>query len=127
MLKEYQHITHRSFEDAIETLKTSLMNRKFGTLCSIALSEKFKEKGIDFDERLTILEVCNPFEANTIISISPEAIYLLPCKIIVREKNNTTTIQMATPSSLVSMFDDPKLLKVAQEIESILIAAIQEV
>jgi uncharacterized protein (DUF302 family) len=127
MIKEYQHKTTKSFEDVIETLKKSLMKRKFGTLCSIAMSEKFEEKGINYDGKLTILEVCNPFEASKIISINPKALYLLPCKIIVRENDNTTTVQMANPTSLIALFDDSQLLKIAQEIESTLIDAINEI
>ncbi len=127
MIKEYQHKTTKSFDNAIATLKESLMRRKFGTLCSIALSERFEEKGISYDGKLTILEVCNPFEASRIISINPRALYFLPCKIIVRNKNSTTTIEMATPTSLVALLDDPQLLEIAQEIESTLLDAIEEI
>lgn len=127
MIKEYHYKTNKSFEDAIEALKASLKQRKFGTLCSIGLSDKFVENNIDYDGKLTILEVCNPLEASEIISINPKALYFLPCKIIVKEVNDITTIEMATPSSLFAMFDSPKLLEIAQRIETIIIEAINEV
>lgn len=127
MIKEYHYKTNKSYEDAIETLTASLKQRKFGTLCSIGLSDKFVENDIDYDGKLMILEVCNPLEASKIISINPKALYLLPCKIIVKEVNDTTTIEMATPTSLFAMFDSPKLLEIAQRIETIIIEAINEV
>jgi uncharacterized protein (DUF302 family) len=127
MIQEFQHKTNKSFEDAIEALKESLMKRKFGTLCSIAMSDKFKEKGINYDGKLMILEVCNPFEASKIISINSKALYLLPCKIIVRETANTTTIQMTTPTSLIAIFDDSQLLEIAKRIESTMVDAIKEI
>lgn len=127
MIKEYQHKTNKSFEDAVEAIKASLMEKKFGTLCSISLSDKFAEKGIDYDGKLTILEVCNPLEASRLISISPKSIYMLPCKIIVNEIDGVTNIKMATPTSVFAMFDEPKLLETAQHIESIIIEAINEI
>lgn len=127
MIKEYHYKTNKTFDDTIEALKASLKQRKFGTLCSIALSDKFAENNIDHEGKLTILEICNPLEANKIISINQKALYLLPCKIIVREINNTTTIEMATPTSLFAMFDNAKLIEIAQRIETIIIEAIKEV
>ncbi len=127
MINEYNHKTNKSFEDTIESLKISLMERKFGTLCLIKLSEKFIEKGIDYNGKLTILEVCNPSEASSIISINPKALYMLPCKIIVHEVNGSTSIKMANPTSLFSVFDNPHLLEIAQSIEATMIEAISEV
>jgi uncharacterized protein (DUF302 family) len=127
MIKIFTHTTDASFTQAFERLSVSLQAEKFNVLCSIPLSEKFKDKGIAFDEQLTICEVCNPFEASKVISLHEEAMFFLPCKIIIRTKNQNTYLEMALPTSLVAPFDNPELTKLAQSIEDTLIHAIKQV
>jgi uncharacterized protein (DUF302 family) len=127
MITVFSHPTEVSFEEAFTRLSTSLQEHKFNVLCSIPLSEKFKDKGIEFEEQLTICEVCNPFEASKIITINEQAMFFLPCKIIIRTVNQKTLLEMATPTSLVEPFNDPDLNKLAQLIEDTLIQAIKQV
>jgi uncharacterized protein (DUF302 family) len=127
MITVFSHPTEVSFEEAFTRLSTSLQEYKFGVLCAIPLSEKFKEKGIAFDEKMTICEVCNPFEANKIMGINEQAMFFLPCKIIIRTVNQKTFLEMANPTSLVAPFNDPELTKLAKTIEDTLIKAIQQV
>lgn len=123
MLQEFSHITQKSFEDTITDLKEALMQAKFGTLCQINMHEKFKDKGIEFDGRITILEICNPFEAFAAINIHPQAIYFLPCKFIVKEKNGVGVIEMVKPSSLMNLLEEPRLVELAIKVETALITA----
>lgn len=127
MFKEYHHKTKLSYEESIESVKASLMEHKFGTLCTIGLSDKFKDQNLEYEGRLTILEVCNPKEANKIITINPKALYILPCKIIVQEFEGTTTIKMITPTSMFAIFDNPELTEIAQNIENIIVEAIEKI
>jgi uncharacterized protein (DUF302 family) len=121
MILEIKHRTTKSFEDTIESLKESLMTAKFGTLCQINMHEKFKDKGIAFDGKITILEICNPFEAFNAINIHPQAIYFLPCKFIVREVDGFGQIEMIKPSSLMSLLEEPRLIELAIKVETALI------
>lgn len=123
MLQEFIHITQKSFEDTIIDLKEALMQAKFGTLCQINMHEKFKDKGIDFHGKITILEICNPFEAFAAINIHPQAIYFLPCKFIVKEKDGVGVIEMVKPSSLMNLLEEPRLVELAIKVETALINA----
>lgn len=123
MLQEFIHITQKSFEDTIIDLKEALMQAKFGTLCQINMHEKFKDKGIDFHGKITILEICNPFEAFAAINIHPQAIYFLPCKFIVKEKDGVGAIEMVKPSSLMNLLEEPRLVELAIKVETALINA----
>jgi uncharacterized protein (DUF302 family) len=127
MISVFTHFTDLSFKDAFDRLSTLLQEEKFNVLCSIPLSEKFKDKGIAFDEQLTICEVCNPFEANKVISLHEQAMFFLPCKIIIRTKNQKTMLEMALPTSLVAPFNHVELTQLAQSIEDTLIEAIKRV
>ena len=123
MLQEFRHITQKSFEDTIIDLKEALMQAKFGTLCQINMHEKFKDKGIDFQGKIAILEICNPFEAFAAINIHSQAIYFLPCKFIVKEKDGVGVIEMVKPSSLMNLLEEPRLIELAIKVETALINA----
>jgi uncharacterized protein (DUF302 family) len=123
MLQEFKHTTQKSFDDTITDLKEALMSAKFGTLCQINMHEKFKDKGIEFDGKITILEICNPFEAFTAINIHPQAIYFLPCKFVVKESNGFGVIEMVKPSSLMNLLEEPRLIELAVKVETALINA----
>jgi len=116
----YTHSSPLSFDQTIETLKTKLADAKFGVLAAIPLSEKFKDKGLAFDSRITILEVCNPFEAYTAIGINPTTVNFLPCKLVVTETQGKVTIPMARPSGLIALLGDPSLQSFALKIETTL-------
>lgn len=127
MYLDYVRKTDKSFEATLEDLKNELANRKFGTLAAISLSDKFKDKGIDYNGKLTILEVCNPFEASQALALNPLSAYFLPCKLIVEELNGLTLIKMARPSVLIQMLEDQALVNFAQRIETLLIEAAEAV
>ncbi len=81
----YTAETTASVQNAIAALETSLKEEQFGVLWRFNLREKLKEKGFDFEREYVVLEVCNPAEANRVISENVLAGYFLPCKIVVYE------------------------------------------
>ena len=95
--------TSKSRDEAVHTLEENLKEEKFGVLWNFDLTAKLQEKGTDFDTPFTVLEVCNPQEANQVLSEDLLVGYFLPCKIVVYEENGTTKIGMPKPSALIEM------------------------
>lgn len=116
-----------SFDETIEQLTKNLAEEKFGVLSTIPLSEKFRDKGLDFDGRLTILDVCNPIEAFSVYKINPLAINFLPCKFVIREFNRQVTIEMIRPTELITLMPNDALLKFARVIEDKLISVSEKI
>jgi len=127
MIQEYSRTTNRPYEETITMLKDRLMEDKFGVLIAIDLPQKFKEKGLETTEKFTILEVCNPFEAFKAVGFDPKVAYFLPCKLIVRERDNVGVIEMIRPSSMIAELQNPSLDGFALEIENTLIRVIEKV
>ncbi|HAO61670.1 MAG TPA: hypothetical protein DCQ90_07080 [Erysipelotrichaceae bacterium] len=127
MIQEYSKTTSLSYEKTLEILKERLMEEKFGVLIAIDLPQKFKEKGLESTEKFTILEVCNPFEAFKAVGFDPKVAYFLPCKLIVREKNDIGVIEMIRPSSMIVELQNPSLNEFALDIEHTLIRVIEKV
>lgn len=122
---DYTVTTSKSVDEAVALLEENLKEEQFGVLWNFDLTAKLQEKGQDFETPYRILEVCNPKEANTVLSENLMVGYFLPCKIVVYQDGENTKIGMPKPSSLIGMAeDDGKLTAVAEDIEKRLIACI---
>jgi uncharacterized protein (DUF302 family) len=81
------------------------------------MQEKLQEKGIVFDQRYHILEVCNPIEANRVLSENLIVGYFLPCKIAVDK--GKTKMGMPKPTALIGMVDSDRMQDIASDVEKI--------
>jgi uncharacterized protein (DUF302 family) len=116
-----------TFDETIDQLTKNLADQKFGVLSTISLSDKFRDKGLEFEGRLTILDVCNPTEAFSVYKINPLAVNFLPCKFVIREANHQVTIEMIRPTELIALMPNVALLKFAQVVENKLILATENI
>lgn len=124
MNMNYQVKTNKPFEKAVEDLKESLSQSNFGVLYELNFWDKFKEKNIEFDRNFKVLEVCNPAKAKKVLDENIEAGYFLPCKVVVYENDGSVIIGMPKPTLLINMIENADLSVIAQEVESILVNAI---
>jgi len=118
--------TNKSINDAIHSLEENLSAEKFGVLWSFNVKDKLQEKGLDFEQDFRILEVCNPHEAEKVLSLNQMVGYFLPCKIVVYDDHGTTKIGMPKPSALINIVEDDRLNDLALDIENRLIACIDK-
>lgn len=125
MLATFSFYSSYSHADTLNKLAIAFTSAGFGTLCSISLDERFVAKGLDFEDKITILEICNPFEAHASLNIDPNIVYFLPCKVVVKEVEGRVTISMIKPTAFVKLFEHDKLHAFANTIETTLIQAIQ--
>lgn len=113
-----------SFESTLTLLTQYLAEEKFGVLSTIPLSEKFKDKGLEFEGQLVILDVCNPMEAHKVFKIDPLAVNFLPCKFVIREAQGKVTVEMIRPTDLIRLMNDPQLTFFATDIETKLLGVL---
>lgn len=118
--------TAKGRDEAVQALTENLQAEKFGILWNFDLTAKLQEKGTDFDTPFTILEVCNPQEANRVLSEDLMVGYFLPCKIVVYEEEGTTKIGMPKPSALIEMVHNESIKQIALDIEERLIGCIDK-
>lgn len=114
-------------EEAISKLEESLKAEQFGVLWQFDIKDKLQEKGVDFNKKFVVLEVCNPKEAKRVIEEEILAGYFLPCKIVVYEENGQTKIGLPKPTALISMLKNEQLKEFAIDIEKRLIKCIDSV
>ncbi|MCG5103927.1 DUF302 domain-containing protein [Oceanobacillus alkalisoli] len=119
--------TVKSIEEAIQTLEANLQDEKFGVQWQFNVKETLENKGYNLEKPFTVLEVCNPKEAQNILSANQLVGYFLPCKIVVYEDNQgMTKIGMPKPSALIQMVEDDTLKEIAADIENRLIACMDK-
>ncbi|SES03134.1 Uncharacterized conserved protein, DUF302 family [Gracilibacillus ureilyticus] len=116
--------TEKSMEDAVKALEESLMKEQFGVLWQFDIKAKLQEKGLDFNQPYLVLEVCNPKEAQQVLSQNQLAGYFLPCKIVVYQDGSNVKIGLPKPTALIELVQDESLKEFAADIEKRLISCI---
>lgn len=107
-----------SFDDALAKVKDELEKEGFGILTKIDVQEKFKEKlNIDFP-KYQILGACNPKMAHRSISAEWNIGLLLPCNVIIYEKEGNVWVGIIRPTQAMGMIEGEELGKVAIEVET---------
>ncbi|MRG85738.1 DUF302 domain-containing protein [Salinibacillus xinjiangensis] len=120
--------TNQTLEEAVQSLEASLKEEKFGVLWKFNIKETLQNKGFEFDQPYLVLEVCNPKEAQRVLTEDQLVGYFLPCKIVVYEDRETknTKIGLPKPTALIEMVNDESLKEFAADIEKRLIACIDK-
>ena len=105
------------FEKVVETVIQELKNEGFGVLTKIDVKEKFKEKlGIDFT-KYVILGACNPANAHEAILAEENIGLMLPCNVIVYEKEKRVVVSIVKPTVAMEMIDNKGLKQLAIQVE----------
>ncbi|PHQ61795.1 MAG: hypothetical protein COC08_03565 [Maribacter sp.] len=120
----YSKKVNLTFEQAIENTKEALKVEGFGVLTEIDIKATLKNK-IDVDmDNYTILGACHPPSAYQSIQSEIEIGLMLPCNVIVYQKNNEVFVSAIKPSVAMGMIENNTLGEVASDIENRLKAVI---
>jgi uncharacterized protein (DUF302 family) len=108
------------FKEAIEKVTEALKQEGFGILTEIDVKETLKKK-LDVDFRpYKILGACNPPFAYKALQAEDKVGIMLPCNVIVQEKENGVEIAAVDPVASMLAIDNPKLSEIADEIRLML-------
>lgn len=119
--------TSYSFEEAVERITTALKDVGFGILTTIDLKETLKNK-IDADiSKYMILGACNPNFAYQAIQKEYEIGLLLPCNVIVYEKDGKTIVSIMNPEIINSVAGNDELSDFGIEVRKILTGALDKI
>jgi len=107
-----------SYDKALELIVDELKKEGFGVLTEIDVKQTLKKKiNVDFP-KYKILGACNPSLAYKALFAEDNIGLLLPCNVIVYEKDGKTILSVMKPSVAMGMIENPELGKVAVEVES---------
>jgi len=106
------------FKKAEEMVTEKLKKKGFGILTKIDVKEKFEEKlGIDF-KNYVILGACNPPYAHKAILAEEDIGLMLPCNVLIYEKEGKTILSIIRPTIAMGMVENEALKQIAIEVEA---------
>lgn len=116
-----------SYEQAIEKVTEELKKEGFGILTTIDVKETMKLK-LDKDvDKYIILGACNPPFAYESLQAEEQIGLLLPCNVIVYERDGKTKVSAFNASIISQISDNPKLTELSKIITEKLQKVIESV
>jgi len=106
-----------SYEDTIDKVTGELMKEGFGVLTKIDVKDTLKNK-IDVDfKKYTILGACNPTLAHKALQTEEDIGLLLPCNVIVYEKDEKSVVSIFDPALMKNIVSNESINPIADEVK----------
>ncbi len=116
--------TDKPFADTVERARAELKEEGFGVLCEIDVQATMREKlGTEMEPYL-ILGACNPPLAHEALSAEAELGALLPCNVVVYERDGTTHISAIDAEQMLSIVGNDELQPIAAQVRDKLAAVV---
>jgi uncharacterized protein (DUF302 family) len=110
--------TSQSFETTVQHVRDELKAEGFGILSEIDVQATLHEKlGVDEGPYL-ILGACNPPLAYQALSAEPDLGTLLPCNVVIYQRDGRTHISAIDAERMLSIVDNDNLVTVAAEVRN---------
>ena len=107
-----------TYEKAIEKVTEELKKEGFGVLTSIDVKETLKKKlNVEF-QKYIILGACNPPFAHKALLADEQIGLLLPCNIIVYEKEGKTHVSIFDPMIMMKIMENETMRPIAEEVKA---------
>jgi uncharacterized protein (DUF302 family) len=117
--------TELPFVDAVERVREELKTEGFGVLCEIDVQATLREKlGVEQKPYL-ILGACNPPLAHRALSVEPELGTLLPCNVVVYQRDGETHISAIDAERMLSIVGNDDLEPVAAQVRDKLAVVVE--
>ena len=106
-----------SYEQAIDKVTAELKKEGFGVLTFIDVKETLKQKiNVDF-KKYAILGACNPPIAHKALQEEEQLGLLLPCNVIVYEKEGKTNVSIFDPMVMTWIMENDQMKPIATEVQ----------
>jgi uncharacterized protein (DUF302 family) len=108
--------TRRTFDDAVATVTRALSEQGFGVLTEIDVRSTLAKKlGVEF-RPYKILGACNPTFAHRALELEDKVGTMLPCNVVVQEKDGAVEISAVDPVASMQAIHNPALREIAREV-----------
>lgn len=117
----YTTTVEGNYEEVFSKVESALQEVGFGIITQVDMHNKLKSK-LDVDIPIyQILGVCSPKHAHMALQIEENIGVFLPCKVILKEKeNNTYEIVTTNTEVMMGILGNPELNEVAGEVNVML-------
>ena len=107
-----------SFDETVAAVKAALASQGFGVLTEIDVRATLHKKlGVEFRPYL-ILGACNPSFAHRALQIEDKVGTMLPCNVVVQQKNGSVEVSAVDPVASMQAISNPLLAEIAEQVRS---------
>ncbi len=118
--------TKKSLGEVRQRFEEAASDRKFGVLGCHDVGERLRAKGLAFERKLYVYEVCNPGAAKKVLDTNVKIGSALPCRVTIYTDGQEVVLETIRPTVALSMFNEPSLAGTAQEVESAIEAIMKD-
>ena len=119
--------TDLPFMEAVNRVRDLLQEAGYGLLCEIDVKAKLEKKlGVE-REPYVILGACNPPLASESLEAEPNLGVLLPCNVVVYEREGHTRVAAVEPEQMLSIIGNEELDPIAQRVRGDLSRVVEEI
>jgi uncharacterized protein (DUF302 family) len=118
--------TGKSLGEVRQRFEDAAAERRFGIMGCHDVGERLRSKGLAFDRKLYIYEVCNPAAAKKVLDTNVTIGSALPCRVAIYTDGKDVVLETIRPTAALSMFNEPSLSGIAQEVEASIEAIMTE-
>lgn len=122
----YEKLSSKSMAEIDLALRAEAGRRRFGVLHVHDLQQTLRNKDVEYGKQCCVFEICHPGQAKRVLEANVSLASMLPCRISVFAVPEGLMISTILPTALLTIFGDPELESVAQEVEVALKAMIDE-
>jgi uncharacterized protein (DUF302 family) len=119
--------TDLSFDEAVNRTRDLLKEAGYGVLCEIDVKAKLEEKlGVE-REPYMILGACDPPLASEGLNAEPDLGALLPCNVVIYEREGRTRVAAVEPERMLSKVGNEELESIATRVREDLARVVEEI
>ncbi|MCC7510731.1 MAG: DUF302 domain-containing protein [Planctomycetes bacterium] len=107
-------------EQAVAKVQEAAKASGFGVLGVLNLRQIMANKGVQYGEDATVVEICEPNYAKQFLTIDQRVAPCLPCRIAVTSAAGKTVVQTVRPSSMMRMFANKALDTPASQTDAVI-------
>ncbi len=112
--------SRKSLGEVRQRFEDAAAERKFGVQGIHNVTANIQSKGLSFDRKLYIYEICNPMWAKKVLDTNVRIGAVLPCRVSIYVDGREIVLQTLKPTAMLKMFDEPTLGTTAKEVESVI-------
>ena len=110
--------TRKSLGDVRQRFEEAAAENRFAVLGIHDVGERLRAKGLVFDRKFYVYEVCNPVAAKKVLDTNVRIGTALPCRVAIYTDGGEVVLETLKPTAMLAMFGEPSLDATARDIES---------
>ena len=110
--------TRKSLGEVRQRFEEAAAENRFAVLGTHDVGERLRAKGLQFDRKYYVYEVCNPVAAKKALDTNVRIGTALPCRVTIYTDGGDVVLETLKPTAMLAMFGQPSLDGTAREIEA---------